>query len=202
MKKFSEFLVEETRKKSLHVYDIDDTLMHTTARIHVKNKVGKVVQSLSNQEFNDHKLKPGHSYDFGEFRSASKFNKESKPINKMIDHLKKTASDSNNHIILNTARANFDDKHTFLNTFKKYGVNMKGIHVIRAGNIKQDSLPAEKKTKVIHGYISKHKYDNVHMYDDSKTNLKSFVDLKDKHPNTTFHAHHIEDGDIKHTETK
>ena len=201
MKSFIQFLEEQT-KKNLHVYDIDDTLMHTTAQIHVKNKAGKKVQTLSNQQFNDHKLKPGHSYDFGEFRSASKFNKESKPIGKMIDHLKKTAADPSNHVILNTARANFDDKHTFLSTFKKHGVNMKGIHVIRAGNINKDSLPAEKKATVIHGYIKKHKYNSVHMYDDSKTNLKSFVGLKDKHPNTTFHAHHIEDGDIKHTETK
>lgn len=201
MKKFSEFLLEETHKKSLHVYDIDDTLMHTTARIHVKNKVGKVVQSLSNQEFNDHKLKPGHSYDFGEFRSASKFNKESKPLHTMISHLKSVSSNPSNHVILNTARANFDDKHTFLNTFKKHGINMRNIHVIRAGNINTDSLPAEKKATVINGYIKKHKYNTVHMYDDSKTNLTSFLSLKNLHPNTTFHAHHVEGGDIKKTDT-
>jgi hypothetical protein len=31
------------------------------------------------------------------------------------------------------------------------------------------------------------------MYDDSKTNLHHFLNLKDQHPNTEFHAHHVAD---------
>ena len=98
MKKFSQFISEAVQKKALHVFDIDDTLMHTTAK----------------------------------------------------------------------------------------------IHVIRAGNLNKEGAPADKKAVVIHGYIKKHKYNDVHMYDDSKTNLRSFVGLKQAHPNTTFHAHHVE----------
>jgi hypothetical protein len=192
MKRFSQFIIESDAKRTLHVFDIDDTLLHTTAKIHVKDPQGKVTRTLSNQEFNDHKLPKGHSYDFGEFRNAEKFNKESKPMPHMISHVKKLSSQPGNHIIFNTARANFDDKNKFLQTFKKHGINMNKIHVIRAGNINKEGPPAEKKTTVIHGYISKHKYNNVHMYDDSATNLKSFVGLKDAHPNTTFHAHHVE----------
>jgi hypothetical protein len=201
MKKFSQFITEAVQKKALHVFDIDDTLMHTTAKIHVKSPQGKVVDTLTNQEFNDHRLPAGHSYDFGEFRSAEKFNKESKPLDRMVNHLKRVTANPSNHVILNTARANFDDKHTFLNTFKKHGIDMNNIHVIRAGNINTSSLPAEKKATVIHGYIKKHKYNNVHMYDDSKTNLVSFLRLKTAHPNTTFHAHHVEGGDIRRTDT-
>ena len=166
---FKEFIVEGVvQKKSLHVFDIDDTLMHTTAQIHVKDPHGKVVRTLTNQEFNNHKLPKGHSYDFGEFRNAEKFNKESKPMPNMVNHLKKVAAN----------------------------------HVIRAGNINQDSLPAEKKAKVIHGYVAKHKYNDVHMYDDSKTNLHSFLGLKDHHPNTSFHAHHVEGDGISKTTSK
>ena len=182
-------LLEE--KHALHIFDIDDTLLHTTAQIHVKDKNGKVVQTLTNQEFNDHKLPAGHSYDFGEFRSAEKFNKESKPIDPMIKKVKELAADSKNHIIFNTARANFDDENTFLNTFKKHGINMRGIHVIRAGNLSAGSLPAEKKAIVIHGYVKKYKYPEVHMYDDSKTNLKAFLNLQQHHPQSQFHAHLI-----------
>ena len=71
---FKEYL-EESERKSLHVFDIDDTLLHTTAKIHVKDKDNKHVQSLSNQEFNDHKLKHDHHYDFSEFKSSKKFDK-------------------------------------------------------------------------------------------------------------------------------
>ena len=200
---FKEFITEGvTQKKSLHVFDIDDTLMHTTAQIHVKDPHGKVVKTLSNQEFNNHKLPKGHSYDFGEFRNAEKFNKESKPMPNMVNHLKRVSANPHNHVIFNTARANFDDKNKFLHTFKKHGINMKNIHVIRAGNINQDSLPAAKKAKVIHGYVAKHKYNDVHMYDDSKTNLHSFLGLKDHHPNTTFHAHHVDGDGISKTTSK
>lgn len=191
MLNFKTFLLEGAPKKELHVFDIDDTLLHTTAKIHVKNSSGKTVQTLTNQEFNDHKLQKGHSYDFGEFRSAEKFARESKPIESMINKVKEVTSRPNSHVIFNTARANFDDRHTFLNTFRKHGLPMNKIHVIRAGNIRQEGTPAGKKAKVIHGYISKHKYDHVHMYDDSTTNLKAFLKLRSNHPNTQFHAHHV-----------
>ena len=193
MKSFKQYITEAAQKRNLHVFDIDDTLLHTTAQIHVLDSKGNRVKKLSNQEFNNHKLEPGYSYDFGEFRSSEKFDKESKPIKPMIDKVKELVKDPNNHVIFNTARANFDDKNKFLGTFKKHGIDTKKdkIHVIRAGNIKAGELPAEKKAKVIHGYIKKHKYGQVHMYDDSKTNLHHFLDLQQQHPNTNFHAHHV-----------
>ena len=61
---FHEYLTESERRGSLHVFDIDDTLFHTTAKIHVKNREGKTVRTLSNSEFNDHKLPAHHHYDF------------------------------------------------------------------------------------------------------------------------------------------
>jgi hypothetical protein len=189
---FKEYLTEDTKNHSLHVFDIDDTLLHTTAKIHVKNSEGKVVKTLTNQQFNDHKLPAGHSYDFSEFRSAEKFRKESKPIHTMLGKVKSLTSQPGHHVIFNTARANFDDKNTFLRTFKDHGISMDKIHVIRAGNINMEGPPAEKKAVVIHGYIKKHKYKNVHMYDDSKTNLRAFLNLKSNHPDTSFHAHHVE----------
>lgn len=191
MYSFTQYLTEDNKKHTLHVFDIDDTLLHTTAKIHVKDPHGKVVQTLTNQEFNDHHLPSGHSYDFGEFRNAAKFRQESKPIGRMINHVKRLTSKPGHHIIFNTARANFDDKNQFLKTFKDHGISMDKIHVIRAGNINKEGPPAEKKAVVIHGYIKKHRYDHVHMYDDSKTNLKAFLGLKQHHPDVSFHAHHI-----------
>jgi hypothetical protein len=56
-------------KQGLTIFDIDDTLLHTTARIRVV-KNGAVVRELTNQEFNTYTLAPGEEFDFGEFRSA------------------------------------------------------------------------------------------------------------------------------------
>ena len=45
MKRFLDFLINE-EARALHVYDIDDTLVHPTAKINVKNKKGEVVKAV------------------------------------------------------------------------------------------------------------------------------------------------------------
>ena len=195
MKSFKTFIAEKT-KGSLHVFDVDETLFKTHAKIHVK-KGDKTVKTLSNAEYNDHKLPTGHHYDYHEFRDAEKFHKDSEPMPKMLNKMKaihKNIQKSPHHkVIINTARADMDDKDKYLDKFKKHGVPIHDIHVHRAGNLPGDDSVAEKKTKVVHDQLTKKPYAKVHMYDDSKTNLKHFLGLKDKHPNTEFHAHHVQD---------
>ena len=199
MKRFADFITEEAR--ALHIYDIDDTLVHPTAKINVKDESGRVVRSLNTHEFaksTREKLPKGHSYDFGEFRSAEKFSKESKPIKPMISHVRLTTADRHNKVIFNTARANLDDKKKFVGAFEKHGINMKRVHVIRAGNINSPESGPQKKARVTSGYIKKHKPRDVHMYDDDKGNLDHFLALKSKHPSVNFYAHHVQpDGSVK-----
>ena len=199
---FKAYLDEQSRGH-LHTFDIDDTLLHTNAKIHVV-KGGKKVASLSNSEFNDHKLGPGESYDFREFRDSDKFNKESKPIPAMLAKVKaihhniKNKAGSKSKIIMNTARADFDDKDKFLDTFRKQGVPIDDIHVHRAGNVPGDDLPAVKKLHYIRQHLDQHPYGHAHMYDDSTTNLDHFLSLQKEYPNTKFHAWHAQpDGRMK-----
>jgi glutaredoxin-related protein len=200
MKRFKEFLNEN----SLHVFDIDDTLFHTTAKIKVMHGT-KEVASLSNSQYNDHVLEPGHHYDYSEFRSAHKFDTESKPVHRMLNKLKAVhqnvkAKGNGSRVIMNTAREDFDDKHRFLDTFRKHGVDIDDIHVHRAGNIAKEKglTVAQSKNEVIRQHLNKGNYKTVHLYDDSKTNLKHFLKLKDEHPNVEFKAYHVKpDGSIK-----
>lgn len=195
---FKSYIKEETQehKGSLHVFDIDDTLFHTTAKIHVKDTAGKTVKTLSNSEFNDHKLQSGHHYDFAEFRSADKFAKESKPIIPMIKKVKAIHSNIVNKyphskIIMNTARADFDKKSKFLMTFHKHGIPIKHIHVHRAGNETGVDSPAEAKNIVLRRHLNSHPYKKVALYDDSHNNLKHFLKLRHEYPHTQFHAFHV-----------
>lgn len=194
MKSFIQYLNEQ-RQGSLHVVDVDDTLFHTTARVRVRNSAGKIIRYLSNQEFNDYKLKPGEKYDYKEFKSASKFSRESKPIHKVISKINKIQSNlgkkKNSRVIINTARADFDNKHEFLNTFRKQGMDIDKIHVHRAGNMPGDELPADKKVKIIKQYLDKHNHKKVIMYDDSRTNLKALLNMKKEYPDVTFIAMHV-----------
>ena len=175
----------------LTIFDIDDTLFHTTAQIKVI-KDGKVVRSLTNQEFNNYELQPGEEFDFGEFRSAEKFAKESEPIKPMINTLKRILDRAaNTKVIMLTARADFDDKDKFLSTFEKYGIDMSRIHVHRAGNLPGDEPPAYKKAVWVRKYLNTGKYNRVNLIDDSMTNLKVFKSLEQEYPNVDFDAYFV-----------
>jgi hypothetical protein len=73
MKSFRNFLTEEFKNGGLTIFDIDDTLFKTTARVTVK-KGNKVVKRLKPHEHNtyDYEAK-GETPDIKEFRDAEKF---------------------------------------------------------------------------------------------------------------------------------
>jgi len=201
MKTFSEYLLTE---KSIHYFDVDKTLMHTDAtKVHVNDPSGKRVASLDPQEYNHHTLPAGHSYDYSEFRSAKNFEK-AKPIRKVLAKMKAIHKNGGKTEIL-TARSDFDDKHAFAKTWKKYGVDISPgkTHVRRAGNI---PLPTpEAKAKVISDAIKKDGHKEVHLYDDHKPNIDAMLALKKEHPDVSFHGHHVEhqpDGEVKLTHYK
>ncbi len=192
MKKFSEF--KSGSRGNLSVWDIDETLFQTKAIVYVI-KDGKKVHSLNNREFNTYKLKKGESFDFSEFKDAKLFNKTSVPIQRAIDKAAKTLEAysriPNSKVIILTARSDFDDPHTFLSTFEKYGLNMKNVHVHRAGNL---GIPAAQAKKIfIQQYLNTGKYKTVSLFDDDPKNLEVFMTLKKEFPDvkfTAFLAHH------------
>ena len=196
MKNFAQFIAEKT---SLHVFDVDDTLVHSKAMVHVKDEKGNTVQKITPSEYNTHKLEPGHQYDYHEFRSSDLFKKTSKPIGKMIKTINAAqamaSKNPKNKTIINTARADFDDKDKFLGTLKAHGIeHIDKIHVHRAGNIPGPEKPEHKKLTFIRQHMAKHSYNHVKMYDDSKPNLDAFLSLKKEYPKTRFTAYHVGDG--------
>ncbi len=197
---FYTFLLEEkSQGRGLHVFDVDDTLFHTTAKIRVM-KDNQVVQSLSNSEYNTHKLPPGHQYDYSEFRSAEKFDTESKPNQRMLEKMRRLhdrTKETGGKVIINTARADFDDKDRFLDAFRKQKVDIDNIHVYRAGN-KGEGTVAQKKTDIIRNQLSNGDFTHVSLHDDSEENLNHFLALKNEFPNVKFVAHHVKpDGKSK-----
>lgn len=201
MKTFKDYLLEETGLGSLTIFDIDDTLFHTTAQIAVL-KDGKVIQKLSNQEYNTHKLNSGESYDFSEFRDAAKFYHESKPITRMLDKAKAILANSVKNplsrVVIITARANFDHKDQFLDTFRKHSFDIDKVRVERAGNIEDISAPAVKKYVIIHNYLKTGKFDKVRLFDDAISNLTEFLKLRKVFPDVKFEAYLAKhDGSIK-----
>lgn len=184
---------------TLTIFDIDDTLFHTTANVMVM-KDGKTIHKLSNQQFNTYKLKDGETFDFGEFKNAELFRKTSVPIVKMVERAKRVVKSHNNphsRAIIVTARADFDDREMFLHTFRDHGIPIDSMHVERSGNFGLSST-AEAKKAVFRKYLNTRNYLKTRLYDDAMSNLKAFLDLQSEYPNITFEAYSVaKDGTIK-----
>jgi len=179
----------EIQPLKLVIFDIDDTLVHTQTKVHVV-KDGRVVKSLNSHDFTHYKLQPGESFDFGDFANAREFFENAKPIIPMINQLKRDIA-TGNKVIMVTARADFNDRELFLDTFRKYGVDMSKVHVHRAGNLVGKIATEEKKKIIIRDQLKKAPYTKAIMYDDAEPNLHAFVSLKNEFPHTKFYAWHV-----------
>jgi hypothetical protein len=174
--------------QGLTVVDIDETVFSTFAKIHVVDKeTGEVVRKLNNQEFNSYQLKDNEEFDFKEFRDAELFRKTSKPIMPTIERLKRMISmlkknERGSKIIFLTARADFDNKQEFLQTFREYGIDVDfrpTVYIERVGNLKSGTIP-ERKERVILNYLKHEQYRRVRMIDDHDKNVKQFLNMTNK----------------------
>ena len=188
MKNFITYL-EEAQGKGLTIFDIDETMFITKAKVHVV-KNGKVIKKLDNQEFNTYKKKAGEDYDFGEFKNAEVFKRTYTPIARMINKVKailKNATRAGSKVIIVTARPNFDNKKTFLDTFRKQGIDIDKIYVERAGNL-GGGPAAENKRVIFKKYLNQNIYKRIRLFDDARSNLKVFLSLQKDYPDVSFEA--------------
>ena len=194
-----EYIEEKARgtrpKRTVHAYDVDETLVghgkkgKPNVKVHVNDASGKRVKSLSNQEFNTHKLDKGHSYDFSEFRSAKKFGETSSANKKVIKDVKrKQARGQNVHII--TARAKFDDPKEFQGHLKKKGVDVPINKIHYTGGMKGSDI-GKKKVDVASGVAKQSGAKKIHMYDDAAKVHKAFEKEKQNKPTSTKIKTHL-----------
>ena len=178
-------------KTKISFFDIDETIFHTHALINVmKNE--QIIKKLTNKEFNTYKLQDGESFDFSEFRDSSVFYNTSEPINNVIKLVKRYIDNikGNDRVIFLTAREDFKDKNKFLETFRKYGINIDhpNVYVERSGNLKFIEKVHQRKNFIVRKYIKTKLYTDVKMYDDSHNNLSNFMMLQKSFPKCNFNA--------------
>lgn len=171
----NEFTVNGTKSKRILLFDIDDTLIHTTAKIGVL-KNGKLIKKLHNSEFNEYKLKSGESFDFSEFDDSELLNREE--FTKYWRTLKREYM-KGTHIGILTARGNCD---MIFNFFKNKGIEIKRSLVFAVGDprLELNGSIAQKKAKVISKLVSLG-YNTLVFFDDSETNLNFAKDLENKY---------------------
>jgi hypothetical protein len=186
--------------RTLNVWDIDDTLGKTSARVTVM-KDGKPLKVLEPGEFNNYKLNPGESFDFTQFRSGKIFRETFKPISNVLDKAKDIVwkQSENSHSIILTARADFEDHKEFLQTWRDYGFPIDRVYVERAGNISNlnPKLPAHiNKGVILKRYLKSGKYDRVRMWDDHAANLDMMYKVAAMYPNVEAIGYLVKDGKV------
>ena len=189
MKGFTEFLTEGA-DKGLTIFDIDDTLFVSKARVIVVNTNTGKTKALTPMEFNSYKLRKHEEYDYGEFKSAKLFYQTATPIGRMVDKAKaiiKNATKKGSKVIIVTARANMDDKKLFIKTLESHGLPMKDVYVERAGNMSGSS--AEHKKVIFRKYLKTGEFSRIRLFDDHKENLKALLDLKKEFPSVDMQAY-------------
>jgi hypothetical protein len=180
----------ELGHEKLVIFDIDDTLVNTDTRVNVV-KDGQVIKQLNSHDFTHYKLHPGEEFDFGEFRDAREFFTKARPIPGMIRQLKQDIA-TGNRVIMLTARSDFNDRDIFLDTFRRFGIDMDKVHVYRAGNLAIKAATEEKKKIILRHLLGQEHFDKLIMYDDSVPNLNAFLSLKQEYPWSRFYAWHVD----------
>lgn len=187
----------------LTIFDIDDTLFHTTAAIRVRNSItNETIRSLTPSQFNTYALGKDEKFDFTEFKDAAKFYKESEPIGRMMRRAKLILNASkrypNSRVIILTARTDLDSKNVFLKTFRKHGFDIDNVRVERAGNIESNDSGAARKAMIIRKYLNTKSFSRVRFFDDDRDNLKAFLKLSREYSMVKFEAYRvIENGEIR-----
>ena len=189
MYSFSEFLTEGN--KGLTIFDIDDTMFTSKARVRVLNKKTNRVKELTPQQYNSYKLGKDEEWDYGEFKSSKIFYQTATPIARMVAKAKaiiKNATAKGSKVIVVTARADMDDKDLFIKTFEAHGIPMKNVYVERAGNMGGKNSAANKSI-IFRKYLKTDEYARVRLFDDHKENLDALLDLKREFPNVEMFAY-------------
>lgn len=186
--------------RTLNIWDIDDTLGKTDARVIIK-KNGKEVKVLSPGEYNNYKLKPGEELDFSQFRSGKVFRDTFKPISNVLDRAKEIVMNQseNSHSIILTARADFDDHKEFLQTFRDHGFPIDHVYVERAGNVAKNNpkSPAHiNKGVILKKYLSSGKWTRVRMWDDHEKNLDMLYKVAAMYPDVEAIGYLVKDGKV------
>jgi len=156
-----------TRDNSIIVFDLDDTLVVTNAKIVVKDQLTGEVFDLTPQEFNHYHQQPHHDVHYGQFNDPNILR-----AGRLVDwvlNILKTAYDSGTAIGIITARDNKDLVRSFL---LENGID---IHpnLIYAINDPRETFTggiAERKKQAFKRLINKG-FINFTFYDDDRKNL-------------------------------
>jgi FMN phosphatase YigB (HAD superfamily) len=166
------FTVNKTRSNKIILFDLDDTIIHTTAEIMIMQD-GKIVRKISNKEFNNYTLKANETFNFGEFEDPNILAREE--FTKYWKTLK-TEYNKGTHIGILTARGNCQMIKQF---FANNGIRIKDelIIAINDPELGLKGSIQDKKAEAI-SILAKGGYNLFIFFDDNEPNLRAAKKLE------------------------
>lgn len=200
----------EGPRKSIHLFDLDDTLIRTDARVLVRDARGELLRALAPAEFTVYQAAPGEAFDFREFSDLGILSRGIlvKYTKTIIDTILKHGTHSEFGIL--TARADKKLHAPFLiRLFRSiFGVRLSNEFIFavsdrRFSGYKDRGGPAgaapfstlsvsQRKAMVIAQDLVGRGFNDISFYDDSRENLDSFKVMRQAFPHVAYKPHFID----------
>lgn len=171
MRSFSDYI----KNKKILLFDIDDTLVETSAKVFVRTSAG-IKKVLTNDEYNTYKLSPGEFFDYTEFDDYERLMKDN--LTKYFNTLKREYSKGTSIAII-TARGSINGIERFL---RKYGIILDRnlIFAISDPILKLKGTIQERKAQVIKK-LHENGYKTFIFFDDNEDNLHAAKNLENNY---------------------
>jgi hypothetical protein len=202
IKTYDDFLLEKNRPfsaTSITVFDLDDTLVITDAKIKVCNIVTGDCHELTPEEFNEYESNPNDKLDFDDFKSL-----EIMKAGDLIHYYLKILAEAykmKRAVGIVTAR---DDREMIYKWLKEHV----GFHIakdlIYAINDPVHGLKgsiAEKKQQAFREYIDMG-YKKIQFFDDDDANLRLVKELQSDYPDVEISVYKADKSKFKRIEKR
>lgn len=169
MLSFKQYLLESFNNNA-YVFDVDDTLVTTDARVIIRDEQDQIVHELTPSEYNEYRRQPGEKLDFSEFDSPEIFKQTAEPtaylkvMKKISDAIQEKRSNSVLYIL--TARGD-KLKSTIEQYLTDHGIVVSPIEIHTIGDIPNAPI-SELKKRVLEKIRQDHTGDVVFFDDDEK----------------------------------
>ena len=197
-------------RRSIHLFDLDDTLIRTSARVLVRDPAGALLRALSTAEFTAYRAVPGEILDFSEFSDLGILSRGIvvRYTRTIIDTILAYGTRSEFGIL--TARADKKMHAPFLiRLFRSlFGVRLANEFIfavsdtrfsgykdrrVGPGGVPFSSLSvSQRKALVIAEDLVGRGFNDISFYDDSRANLESFKVMRQAFPHVAYRPHFID----------
>jgi len=175
--KYSQFISEKWSGDSITIFDVDDTLVLTSAKIKVHDPFTGKNYEMTPKEYNEYERDPNHVLDFSDFTNPDVL-KAGRIIDWVMNVLKKTMAVERAVGII-TAR---DSKQLIIDFLQHHNVNINPdfIFAVNSEGEGYTGSNAERKQQAFEKLIDMG-FRNFKFFDDDAENLRLAKELEKKY---------------------